>query len=153
MVVAAAVLGVLYWNRGAHLELEGSILKVRTLATDSLNSVVIIDFRFVNSADYPFVVRKVDVSMEEASGTVVYSVPVADVDAGRLFQYYPVLGQKYNPSLMMHNRIAPRQALDRMIAAAFALPEEKVRGRKTVRVRIEDVDGAVSELVEKPDGK
>jgi hypothetical protein len=94
------------------------------------------------------VVRKVEVTMEDASGQLIEGTDVADVDAKRLFQYYPTLGQKYNPSLLMNDRIAPRQTLDRMIAAQFKLAEEKVQARKALRIRVEDVDGAVSELVE-----
>jgi hypothetical protein len=149
IAAASALVGVLlYWNRGAHIELKGSILKVRTLATDPSSAVVFADFRFANPADYPFVVRKVEVTMEDASGQLIEGTDVADVDAKRLFQYYPTLGQKYNPSLLMNDRIAPRQTLDRMIAAQFKLAEEKVQARKALRIRVEDVDGAVSELVE-----
>ena len=151
LVVAGAGVGFLmWWNRGAHLELKGEILKVRTLKTDENNSIAIIDFRFVNSSDYRFVVRQVEVTLEDAGGAVVGSVPVSDVDATRLFQYYKVLGQKYNPSLLMRDRVAPRQSLDRMIAAAFAMTEEKLQQRKRLKIRVEDVDGAVSELVETP---
>jgi hypothetical protein len=149
IAVASAIVGVLlYWNRGAHIELKGSILKVRTLATDPSSTVLFADFRFVNPADYPFVVRKVEVTLEDSSGKLIEGMDVSDVDAKRLFEYFPTLGQKYNPSLLMNARIAPRQSLDRMIAAQFKLAEEKVQARKALRIRIEDVDGAVSELVE-----
>ena len=37
-----------------------------------------------------------------------------------------------------------------MIAARFDMPVDKLEARKTFRIRIEDVDGPVSELVEKP---
>lgn len=149
LAAASSMVGVLlYWNRGAHIELKGSILKVRTLATDPSSAVVFADFRFANPADYPFVVRKVEVTMEDSSGQLIEGMGVSDVDAKRLFEYYPTLGQKYNPSLLMNDKIAPRQTLDRMIAAQFKLAEEKVQARKALRIRVEDVDGAVSELVE-----
>jgi len=149
LAAAALLVAVLlYWNRGAHLELKGSILKVRTLATDPAATVVIADFRFVNRADYPFVVRKVEVWLEDAAGQAIEGMSVSDVDAKRLFEYYPALGQKYNPSLLMHEKIAPRASLDRMTAAQFKLSEEQVQARKGLRIRIEDVDGAVSELTE-----
>jgi hypothetical protein len=149
IAAASALVGVLlYWNRGAHIELKGSILKVRTLATDPTSAVVFADFRFVNPADYPFVVRKVEVTIEDASGQSIEGTGVADVDAKRLFEYYPALGQKYNPSLLMNDKIPPRQTLDRMIAAQFRVAEEKLQARKALRIRVEDVDGAVSEMVE-----
>jgi len=149
IAAASALVGaLLYWNRGAHIELKGSILKVRTLASDPASTVVFADFRFVNPADYPFVVRKVELFLEDGAGQTLEGMGVSDVDAKRLFEYYPTLGQKYNPSLIMNARIAPHASLDRMIAAQFRISEEKVQARKSLRIRVEDVDGAVSEMVE-----
>lgn len=149
VAAASALVGVLlYWNRGAHIELKGSIQKVRTLASDESSAVVIADFRFVNPADYPFVVRKVDVFLEDATGQTLEGMVVSDIDAKRLFEYYPALGQKYNPSLVMNAKIAPHASLDRMIAAQFKIAETKAQARKSLRIRVEDVDGAVSEIVE-----
>ena len=58
-VIALAVLAVLYMQRGAHTELQGKILKVRTAPLDETNSVAAIDFRITNPASYPFMVRTV----------------------------------------------------------------------------------------------
>jgi hypothetical protein len=149
-VVAIGIAGMFYLQRGSHVELKGSVLKVRTAALDETSSVAIIDFRFVNPSNYPFVVRTVDVTMEEKGGNVIKSEPVSETDAKRLFEYYPLLGQKFNDSLLMRDKIPARQAEDRMIAARFTLPVDKLEERKTFRIRIEDVDGPVSELVEKP---
>ncbi len=149
IAAASALVGVLlYWNRGAHIELKGSILKVRTLATDPSSTVVFADFRFVNPADYPFVVRHVQMFLEDASGQTSEGDSVSDIDATRLFQYYPTIGQKFNPSLVINAKIAPHASLDRMVAAQFRIAEDKVQARKSLRIRIEDVDGAVSELIE-----
>jgi len=151
--LALVVLGIgamLYIQRGSHVELKGSVLKVRTAALDETSSVAIIDFRFVNPSDFPFVVRTVDVTMEEKNGKIVNSEPISEVDAKRLFEYNPLLGQKFNDSLLMRDKIAPKKTEDRMIAARFNMPVEKLETRKTFRIRIEDVDGPVSELVEKP---
>lgn len=147
-VIAIAVAAVLWMQRGAHIELKGAILKVRTHAMDENSSVAIIDFRFANPSDYPFVVRTVSISMEDSSGKTVDASTVSDVDAKRLFQYYPLLGQKYNDSLLMRDKIAPRQSQDRMIAARFEVPVGLLDARKSLTVRIEDVDGPVSALVE-----
>jgi hypothetical protein len=65
-----------------------------------------------------------------------------------LFQYYPLLGQKYNDTLKMRDRIAPRQTLDRMIAARFEIPQDQLDKRKRLAVRVEDVDGPFGELTE-----
>jgi hypothetical protein len=148
-IIAIAVAAVLWMQRGAHVELKGSVLKVRTAALDDTSSIAIIDFRFANPSDVPFVVRKVDVTMEGKDGNTYTSDPVSETDAKTVFQYNPMLGQKYNDSLLMRDKIPARQAEDRMIAARFAMPVEKLEARKAFRIRIEDVDGPVSELVEK----
>jgi hypothetical protein len=148
-VVLLAVAAVLYMQRGAHIELKGSIFKVRTAAMDEGAAVAVVDFRFVNPADYPFVVRNVEVSMVGPDGQTYDGAVVSEMDARRLFDYIKPLGQKYNDSLLMHDHIKPRSTEDRMIAARFEVPEGILQGRKQLKVRIEDVDGPVSELVEK----
>ena len=149
VVVVAAAFGILYMQRGAHIELTGSILKIRTAPMDDNSAVAVIDFRFANPADYAFVVRKVEVLLEDAQGNRYQSTVVSEVDARRLFQYYPLLGQKYNDSLLTRDKIAPRSTEDRMIAARFEMPEAKIEARKRFIVRIEDVDGPISEIAEK----
>ncbi len=149
LVVLVGIGVVLFVSRGSHIELKGSILKVRTQALDEANSVAVVDFRFVNPSNYPFVVRSVTVSIQDAAGKPYEGNEVSDVDAKRLFQYYPLLGQKYNESLLMRDRIKARDTQDRMIAVSFPLPVKQLDARKQLSVRIEDVDGPVSELVEK----
>lgn len=148
VAVAALVAAILYIQRGAHLELKGSIQKVRTLATDDASAVVVIDFRFVNPSDYRFVVRKVEVSMEDQQGRVLEGAVASEVDAKRLFDSYPVLGQKYNETLLMRTKVGPRESMDRMVAVRFEIPEKLLQARKQLRIRVEDVDGAVSEILE-----
>src|SRR5436190_21753444 len=135
VVIALGIAGVFYLQRGAHVELKGSVLKVRTASMDEASSVAVIDFRFVNPSDVPFVVRTVDVIMENKDGSSTKGFDVSEVDAKRLFQYYPVLGQKYNDSLLMRDKVPARQAEDRMIAARFELAAEKLDARKAFRVR------------------
>jgi len=148
LLAGLAVALTLFLQRGTHLELEGSIQKVRLLSVEEAASIAVLDFRFVNGSDYLFVVREVAVSMEDAQGNVLEGAVISEVDAQRLFQYYPVLGQKYNPTLVVRTRIAPRQSLDRMVAARFEVPEKRLQGRRRLKIRIQDVDGAVSEIVE-----
>jgi hypothetical protein len=148
-VVVCAVAGVLYIQRGAHTELKGAILKVRTLATDEQNSLAVADFRFVNPSDYPFVVREVNVSFEDKNGKIVEGFTVSESDARRVFEGYPQLGQKFNDSLFIRNKIPARQSWDRMIAATFQVPESELQSRRKLIVRIVDLDGPTSELLEK----
>lgn len=131
----------LYSTRGAHVELKGSILKVRTLASDESNSVAIVDFRVVNPSDYSFMVRNVTVSVEDKQGNSIEGQTISDIDAKRLFDYYKELGPKYNDSLMMRARVSPKQSLDRMIAASFPISQEKLEHRKGIKLVVEEVDG------------
>lgn len=149
VALAAGLVGfVLFFNRGAHLELKGSIQKVRTLAADENSSIAVADFRFVNGASYPFVVRDVTVSIEDKNGKKIDGAVVSESDARRLFEYYPILGQKFNETLMSRQRIAARQSMDKMVAARFEIPEPQLQARKKLIIRVEDVDGAVSEITQ-----
>lgn len=149
VVIGIAVAGILYMQRGAHVELKGAILKVRTMGQQDNSSLAVVDFRFVNPSDYPFVVRTVDVSVTGADGQTYDGTPVSEVDAKRIFEYYPVLGQKFNPTLLARDKIPGRKSEDRMIVARFEMPVTQLDARKNLKVRIEDVDGPVSELLEK----
>lgn len=141
VVLGLVASGVLWVNKGAHVVLEGTIQKERTLALDEAASFLVLDFRVTNPSDYPFVVREVTVSVDGVEGTVV-----ADVDAKQLFDYYKAIGPKYNESLKARDRVGPKQTVDRMISARFEMPEAKLKARKQVVVRIEEVDGMVNEL-------
>jgi hypothetical protein len=147
LIVAVLVAVVLYWNRGAHVVLEGAVQKVRTQEMDERSVVVVADFRFVNPSDYPFIVRDTRLLLEDAGGKRLEGMMVGEVDAERLFRYYPLLGPKYNRTLIVRDRIEPRQSMDRMIAARFEIPETAVKTYRKLIIRVEDVDGTVSEIV------
>jgi hypothetical protein len=150
LAVAAGIVGlIVYMQWGAHVELRGALLKVRTQEMDQTSSVAVVDFRFAHPSDYPFIVRRVDVLVTGKDGKVLEGQTIADSDAQRLFQYYPLLGQRFNESLRMRDRIDARQSSDRMVAARFEAPVNVLEERKQLIVRIEDVDGPVSELREK----
>lgn len=151
-VVTALVGGMLLLNRGSRVVLDGEIKKVRTHEADEKSSVAIIDFRFANPARYPLVVRSVDVILEggeAGGGKPITGTVVADVDARRFLEAYPDLGPKFNDSLKVRDKIAAGTADDRMIAARFEVPVTELNRRRRFRVRVLDVDGAMSELAEK----
>ena len=149
LAVVCLVVGVfLFATRGAHVELKGSILKVRTHPSDESNSIVIVDFRFVNPSDYPFMVRNVTVFFEDKQGNSSEGQTISDMDVKRLFDYYKEIGPKYNDTLITRARVNPKQSLDRMIAASFPMTQEKFEQRKRIKLVVEEIDGPVSELVE-----
>jgi hypothetical protein len=148
VLVAAAVFFIVYIQEGAHIQIKGEVLKVRSIPADQASSIAIIDFRFVNPADYPFIVRRIEVSLEDQNERTFDGYTISDVDAKRLFEYYPVLGQKFNESLVIRTKIEPKQSMDRMLAVRFDVPKGALEARKKLQIRVEDVDGAVSEIVE-----
>jgi len=149
VVVAIAVWGIVRIERGGHVELTGTILKVRTAPLDEQSAAAVIDFRVTNPADYPFQVRGVTVVLENQSGAQTEGSTVSEVDARQLMAGVPLLGDKYNPSLMVRERVPAHTTLDRMIAARFEVPDSQLQARKRFLVRIEEVDGVLQVFPEK----
>ena len=140
--------GLMWWNKGSHIELKGTIQQIRLQVLDEKSTLAVADFRFTNPADYPFVVRSVTVTLEQPDGKTAEGMIVSEMDAQRIFDYYKLLGPKYNASLLIRDKVGPRQSMDRMIATRFEMTEEQVKARKRLLIRVEEVDGAVSEIVE-----
>jgi hypothetical protein len=149
VVVAIAVTVIVFMQRGGHVELPGTILKVRTAPLDEQSAAAVIDFRVTNPSDYPFQVRGVTVVLESQSGAQTEGATASETDAQQLMAGVPLLGDKYNPSLMVRERVPAHTTLDRMIAARFEVPDSQLQARKRFLVRVEEVDGVVQVLPEK----
>ncbi len=147
-VIALAVGGIFFMQRGDRIELPGKILKVRTAPLDEDSSIAVIDFRITNPSNILFEVRTVTVEMDDPQGRSYLGQPVSEMDAVRLFEGLPVLGQKFNPTLIMRERLGSHGSADRMIAARFQAPMALLDGRKRFIVRIEEVDGKSFEYAE-----
>jgi hypothetical protein len=147
--IAIIVTGVLYMQRGARVGLTGSYLKVRTAPLDDNSSVAVVDFRINNPSNVRFVVRTVTLVLDDPDGNTYEGRTVAEIDARRLFEYLPLLGQKFNDTLVMNDNIPAHGAADKMIAARFDAPESRLEKRRRFILRIEDVDGPITEISEK----
>lgn len=147
--IGILVAGVLFMQRGARVGVTGNMLKVRTAPLDENSSVVVLDFRFSNPGNVIFAVRSLTVIMEEKDGKQYEGRTVAEMDAKRLFEAIPLLGQKFTDTLVARDRIPGHTSQDRMVAARFDAPEPTIEGRKRFLVRIEEVDGQISEISEK----
>ena len=128
-------------NKGSHLTLEGKILKVRTLPTDEHSAIVVVDFRVRNAATLPFMVREGTITITTADGKEVEGETIARSDINRVFDYYKILGPKFNEVLIVRDRINGNQSIDRMLAARFTIPASEVDQRKAVKLTLLDVDG------------
>jgi hypothetical protein len=151
-VVIVVVSAIWFGTLGSQIRLSGEIQQVRLLGMQDNSTIVIVDFRFVNPADYPFVVRDATVHLVDADGLSSKGTAIAAGDVQRIFDYYskedPDLGEAYNEVFKARDRVEPGENLDRMIAARFEVPEPVAAARQLVKLRIEDVDGAVTELEE-----
>jgi hypothetical protein len=147
--IGLVVAGVLFMQRGARVGLTGSVLKVRTAPLDDNSSVVVLDFRFSNPGNVLFVVRSVTVVLEEKDGKQYDGRTVAEMDAKRLFEGIPLLGQKFTDTLVERDKVPGHTFQDRMVAARFDALESRLEARKRFLLRIEEVDGLVSEISEK----
>jgi hypothetical protein len=147
--IAIAVGAIFYMQRGAHVDVHGKFLKVRTAAIDDNHSLAIVDFRIENPSDYGFKVRTVTVTVEDPGGNPTDGQTASDSAAKQAIEGIPALGAKFNDSLIMNDMIPPKGTWDRMIASSFDMAESKLQSRKRFIVKIEEVDGKVSEISEK----
>src|SRR5215471_4353415 len=153
--IAVLIGGIFYIQRNDKIDLPGKILKVRTAVLDDgksergddhpATSVAVIDFRVTNPSDVIFEVRTVSVQMEGADGKMVDGQISSDSDAAALMKALPVLGEKFNKTLMVKERISAHASVDRMAAVRFVVPLDQLDARKNLKVRIEEVDGKTFE--------
>ena len=150
LAVVAAVVGIAYFtNRGSQIRVEGKVQKTRLQKLDENSTLAAFDFRFTNPANYPFVVRRVTAICTAADGKPLTGETVSEDDARRIFEHYRAnLGEKYNESLVLRDRIPPHATQDRMIAATFSVEPHVLEKRTGCLLRIDDVDGAYSEVRE-----
>src|SRR5271165_5949498 len=148
-VVGAALVFLLIGTKGNHLELTGTILKVRVMPLSPVASLVIVDFRVSNPSDVPFVVKEAKLTLEPPTGEILDGMGVAKSDIENVFKYNPILGPKFNDVLGIKDKVAPHQRLDRMVGARFEITEAQAEDRKAIHLHIEDLGGVSADVVEK----
>lgn len=149
VVVGIAIYAILFATKGSHLELKGEILKVRVLSYNPTASLVILDFRVSNPSDIPFVVKTADVILTPSSGDPVEGARISKADVENVFKYEKLLGPKYNDVLTIKDRVNPHKTIDRMVGVRIDLPEAEINKRKSIQLKIEELDGVIAELAEK----
>jgi hypothetical protein len=147
LALATALVGLWLMLSGRSVaRLDGGILQVRQVATDTRALVVILDVRVTNPGRAMFMVKNVSVLIEDAEGTLLEADAAAEPDIDRLLDYHKLLGPRYNPTLKSRQQINPGQTADYTMAGAFLLTEDEFAQRRSLRVRILDVDGAQVDL-------
>jgi hypothetical protein len=148
-VVAIALTGIWFGSKGAHLELNGNILKVRVLAVGEKASLVVVDFRIANPSGVPFVVSDVSLKLTPPTGGTVDGIAASRSAIEKVFQAQKLIGPHFNEVLAVNDRVPPGATVDRMTGARFELPEPAINQRRAIVLRLEDVDGTVAEITEK----
>jgi hypothetical protein len=74
-------------------------------------------------------------------GNEIEGITVSRPDMNRIFDYYKLLGPKYNEVLIIRDKVGPGEQMDRMVAAGIPLPESDIENRKSLKLRLKDVDG------------
>jgi len=145
VAVVLAVVGILSYTKGSHLVLQGQILKIRTGALSDADSVAVLDFRVTNPSDLPFVVRQVEVSLEQPNGNMIEGNNVVKEDLKQLFQYNRFLGERYNDGLAIKDTVPPHSTVDRMLAVRFDVNDRDLESAKAIHLSIQDMDGPLFE--------
>jgi hypothetical protein len=149
LIVGVLIGGGLYWTRNNHLELKGQVLKVRSYSIDQDYTVAVIDFRVTNPSTTQFVVKDIDVTLDTREGKSLDGAIFSEIDARRLFDYYKVLGTKFNPTLIAKDKVESGQTVDKMLAVRFTGADADIQNRKAIHIVIHDVDGVTTEIQER----
>ena len=147
-IVAIAVSSILVTTRKNRVELTGEILKVRTHQMDPEHTIVLADTRIHNPSTQQFVVREVEVFIEEPDGKRTAAEIFAEADIRRVVDYSKALGTKDNPGLLRRDKINSGATDDKTIAFSAPMTDERFGRRKALRIVVHDIDRKQTEIVE-----
>jgi hypothetical protein len=148
VAVAALLGGILFSTRHNKVELKGEILKVRSHQLDAEHTVAVLDLRLTNPSTQQFMVKDVEVYVDDPGGAAKEADVFSDIDGLRVLEYYKVLGKRYNPSLIRRDKFSAGQSADRTLMINVPMTDEQFAKRKRLRVVIHDADGPTTEVAE-----
>lgn len=149
LAVTALVGGILFSTRNNRVDLTGEVLKVRSHQMDADHTIVLLDVRLRNPSTQQFLVKEVEVLVEEPGGKTTPAEIFADADVQRVLDYYPVLGQKYNPGLVRRDKIDAGKSVDRTISMSVPMTDERLGQRSRMQIVIHDSDGPTAKITER----
>jgi hypothetical protein len=147
-VVAIGIGAILLGTSKNRLALQGDVLKIRTRQADPERTIALLDVRLSNPSTQLFMVKEVHVFVEEEGGKSTEADVFSDVDAKRTVEYYATLGKMYNPSLVIRDKIASGQTVDRTLTLNVPMGEDRLAARTRLILKITDADGGVVEVAE-----
>jgi hypothetical protein len=140
---------VVFIKRGDRLAPTATVLKERSIDLNEQTGLLLLDIRLVNDSDTVMTVAKIGMTAQMPDGGQFTGHVLRKSDLIGTFNYFPLLGEKYNEALGYDDEIPPRSKVDRMIAASFDAPLSVLDGRKNVTIKIEDRTGAAAEFTGK----
>jgi len=146
LVVAIAVGVILFMQRGAHMELTGT-MTVSVHATDPNTALALFNLHLSNPADYGFEVSNVTVTLENDKGEFPVTT-IGRADTQRLAEAMPEFGP-IHPTLYTHYVIPAHSAGDYTVLAQYNAPEKVLNDRKRFVLRVQEINGKEAEFDEK----
>ena len=146
VVVAVAVGAILFMQRGAHMELTGT-MTVAVHATDKNTALAVFNFHLTNPADYGFEVSNVTVTLQTNAGDFP-TTTIGKVDAQRLAETTPEFGPFHSP-LYTKYVIPAHSTGDYTVLAQYNAPDTILNARKRFVVQIQEINGKVAEFDER----
>jgi hypothetical protein len=146
LLIAGAVV---FLKRGERLVPQGSVLKERSIDLNEATGLLLLDIRLVNDSDVVMTIGKIGMTAQMPDGGQFTGRILRKSDLMGTFNYFPLLGEKFNAALSYDDEIPPRSKVDRMIAASFEAPLSVLDTRKQITVRIEDRTGTAAEFTGK----
>ena len=137
-------------QRGARVGLTGSILKVRTAPLEDGSSIVVLDFRFNNLGTCCLWCGASPSRWRKRTESSLKAERDRGDGCQAAFRCSALLGPKFTDTLAPSGtRFRGHTFQDRMVAARFDAPESRLETRKRFLLRIEEVDGLVTEIKER----
>jgi hypothetical protein len=152
--VAMAILGVAGWfsytaTSDMRLQLTGEVLKVRSLALTPESTLILLDYRVKNDSDVTFILKEDTIFWTGEDGKEREATHVTRPDVDRILQHLHEAGPKYNEMLVMREKVTGKAMLDRMSAGVIQVPDAEFSKRKSVKLRLIDLDGQTFEFLER----
>lgn len=142
-----AVLLLLTTSCGAYMKLSGEITRVRVVDTGGPRNVLVVEFQATNTAKIGYIFREAVIEITDDSGTAVGDA-IAVHDARNLCKHMASLGGDCAEPILTRQAIGAGETVTRLVAAAFNRSAEDLRNRKSLTLRIIELDRLHTDFVE-----
>ncbi|BDC49174.1 hypothetical protein F183_A14900 [Bryobacterales bacterium F-183] len=143
--IAIALLALGAWlgwfgTSDSRLTMTGEVLKVRTQEMTPETTLVIADFRMKNESNIGFNLREAVLIWTDAQGKDHECDHVAGSDLQRILTQLPQIGPAFNKPFVIGDKVESKAMMDRMTAGVAQASEADFEKRKSIRLRLTDID-------------